>query len=76
MKSQVLFGLVCSLSVLTPVTLPAMAESLPVQQAYASTTGTVIPQSTAITVAFPANLVIDAKKDQDYPTTLMLAQPL
>jgi hypothetical protein len=78
MKSHLLLGLLCSLSVTIPTTLPAKAQSYPQpqpQQTYSSAS-TVIPQSTAITVAFPAQMVIDAKKEQDYPTTLMLAQPL
>jgi hypothetical protein len=76
MKGHLLFGLLCSLSIVTPITLPATAQPAPSIQAYSGTTNTVIPQSTAITVAFPANMVLDAKKEQDYPTTLMLAQPL
>jgi hypothetical protein len=76
MKSHLLLGLLCSLSVAVPTALPAAAQSVvPQVQAY-SGNNTVIPQSTAITVAFPAQMVIDAKKGQDYPTTLMLAQPL
>jgi hypothetical protein len=76
MKSHLLLGLLCSLSVTIPTTLPAKAQSYPQSQQTYSSTSTVIPQSTAITVAFPAQMVIDAKKEQDYPTTLMLAQPL
>jgi hypothetical protein len=75
MKSHLLLGLLCSVSVALPTALPAKAQSFSQpQQAYSATT--VIPQSTAITVAFPAQMLIDAKKEQDYPTTLMLAQPL
>lgn len=75
LKSRIAFGLLCSLSMVVPATLPAIAQTTPVIQSYSSF-NTTIPQSTAITVAFPANLVIDAKKEQDYPTTLILAQPL
>jgi hypothetical protein len=74
LKSRIAFGLLCSLMVV-PATLPAIAQTVPAMQSYSSS-NTTIPQSTAITVAFPANLVIDAKKEQDYPTTLILAQPL
>lgn len=76
MKSQLLLGLLCSLSIAIPTALPAKAQSYPQPQPGYSSNNTVIPQSTAITVAFPAQMVIDAKKEQDYPTTLMLAQPL
>jgi hypothetical protein len=75
LKSKVAFGLLCSLSMVIPATVPAIAQTVPAMQSYSSS-NTTIPQSTAITVAFPANLVIDAKKEQDYPTTLILAQPL
>jgi hypothetical protein len=74
MKRQLLYVLALSASVMVPTALPAAAQSLPVQSYGAS--ATVIPQSTALTVVFPANLTIDAKKEQDYPTTLLLAQPL
>jgi hypothetical protein len=76
MKRQLIYALALTASVIVPTTLPAAAESVPSYQSYSASGGTVIPQSTAITVAFPANMVIDAKKDQDYPTTLLLAQPL
>jgi hypothetical protein len=81
MTSRFLLGLLCSLSVAVPTALPAAAQSyVPQSQTYSSNTSntntTVIPQSTAITVAFPAQMVIDAKNEQDYPTTLLLAQPL
>jgi hypothetical protein len=75
LKSRLAFGLLCSLSMVIPATVPAIAQTVPAMQSYSSS-NTTIPQSTAITVAFPANLVIDAKKEQDYPTTLILAQPL
>jgi hypothetical protein len=75
LKSRIAFGLLCSLSMVIPATLPAIAQTAPTIQSYSSAS-TTIPQSTAITVAFPANLTIDAKKEQDYPTTLILAQPL
>ncbi len=75
LQSRIAFGLLCSLSMVVPATLPTIAQTVPVIQSYSSS-NTTIPQSTAITVAFPANLVIDAKKEQDYPTTLILAQPL
>ncbi|MGB8702707.1 MAG: hypothetical protein WCD18_25105 [Thermosynechococcaceae cyanobacterium] len=75
MKSTLVFGLLCSLSILTPAPLPATAQTVPMQSMNGGA-ATVIPQSTAITVAFPAQMVIDAKQEQDYPTTLMLAQPL
>ena len=75
MKRQLIYALALTASVMVPTALPAAAQSVP--QSYGSASaGTVIPQSTAITVVFPANMVIDAKKDQDYPTTLLLAQPL
>jgi hypothetical protein len=76
LKSRIAFGLLCSLSTVVPATLPAIAQTAPVMQSYSSSASITIPQSTAIAVAFPANLVIDAKKEQDYPTTLILAQPL
>jgi hypothetical protein len=77
MKRQLIYALALTASVMVPTALPAAAQSV-VPQSYGSSVsaGTVIPQSTAITVVFPANMVIDAKKDQDYPTTLLLAQPL
>jgi hypothetical protein len=75
MKRQLIYALALTASVMVPTALPAAAQSVP--QSYGSAAaGIVIPQSTAITVVFPANMVIDAKKDQDYPTTLLLAQPL
>jgi hypothetical protein len=76
LKSRIAFGLLCSFSTVVPATLPAIAQTAPVMQSYSSSASITIPQSTAIAVAFPANLVIDAKKEQDYPTTLILAQPL
>jgi hypothetical protein len=77
MKRQLIYALALSASVIVPTAiLPATAQSVPSYQSYSASGATVIPQSTAITVAFPANMVIDAKKDQDYPTTLLLAQPL
>jgi hypothetical protein len=76
MKRQLIYALALTASVIVPTTLPAAAQSVPSPQYYTASAGSVIPQSTAITVAFPANMVIDAKKDQDYPTTLFLAQPL
>jgi hypothetical protein len=76
LTSKIAFGLLCCLSMVVPATLPATAQTASVMQSYSSSASTTIPQSTAITVAFPANLVIDAKKEQDYPTTLILAQPL
>lgn len=80
MKRPLIYALALTASVIVPTTLPAAAQPVPSYQSYntsANTSaGSVIPQSTAITVAFPANMVIDAKKEQDYPTTLLLAQPL
>jgi hypothetical protein len=78
MKRQLIYALALSASVIVPAAvLPATAQSVTsYQSSYSASGATVIPQSTAITVAFPANMVIDAKKDQDYPTTLLLAQPL
>lgn len=77
MKRQLMYALALTAAVMVPTTLPAAAQSVPSTQAYdGASAGTVIPQSTAITVVFPANLTIDAKKEQDYPTTLLLAQPL
>ncbi|WP_404788595.1 hypothetical protein [Altericista sp. CCNU0014] len=75
MKRQLLYVLALSASVMVPTALPAAAQSVPSPQSY-DAPATVIPQSTALTVVFPANLTIDAKKEQDYPTTLLLAQPL
>lgn len=76
MKRQLIYALALTASVMVPTTLPAAAQSVPQLYGSSPSAGTVIPQSTAITVVFPANMVIDAKKDQDYPTTLLLAQPL
>ncbi len=75
MKRQLIYALALTASAMVPTALPAAAQSVPPSYGSASA-GTVIPQSTAITVVFPANMVIDAKKNQDYPTTLLLAQPL
>ncbi len=75
MKRQLIYALALTASVMVPTTLPAAAQSVPPLQSYGAS-ATVIPQSTALTVVFPANLTIDAKKEQDYPTTLLLAQPL
>jgi hypothetical protein len=77
MKRQLIYALALTASVMVPTTLPAAAQSFGSPQAYSgASAGSVIPQSTAITVVFPSNMVIDAKKEQDYPTTLLLAQPL
>jgi hypothetical protein len=76
MKRQLIYALALTASVMVPTTLPAAAQSVPQSYGSSASASTVIPQSTAITVVFPANMVIDAKKDQDYPTTLLLAQPL
>jgi hypothetical protein len=76
MKRQLIYALALTASVMVPTTLPAAAQSVSQSYGNSASAGTIIPQSTAITVVFPANMVIDAKKDQDYPTTLLLAQPL
>jgi hypothetical protein len=76
MKRQLIYALALTASVMVPTALPAAAQSVSQSYGGSASAGTVIPQSTAITVVFPANMVIDAKKDQDYPTTLLLAQPL
>jgi hypothetical protein len=75
MKRQLLYVLALSASVMVPTAMPAAAQFAPSPQSSGAAT-VIIPQSTALTVVFPANLTIDAKKDQDYPTTLLLAQPL
>ncbi|PZD73024.1 hypothetical protein C1752_02702 [Acaryochloris thomasi RCC1774] len=68
-------GVAIALSTITSVTLPAFAQSTPSSYQAASSVST-IPASTALTVTFPGNMVVNAKKKQDYPMTLFLAQPL
>lgn len=70
-------GLALALSTLTAVTLPSVtlpAAAQPAPRTAASTS--TIPASTALTVTFPNNMVVNAKKKQDYPMTLFLAQPV
>jgi hypothetical protein len=78
MHKQTLVGIALALSTLTSATLPVVAQ--PVTETYSATATSsnqsVIPASTALTVTFPNNMVVDAKKNQDYPMTLFLAQPV
>lgn len=68
-------GVAIALSTITSVNLPAIAQSAPSTHQATSSVST-IPASTALTVTFPSNMVVNAKKKQDYPMTLFLAQPL
>ncbi len=75
MYKQAAVGFALALSTLTTATLPAVAQSLPSSHQLSASSNT-IPASTALTVTFPSNMVVNAKKKQDYPMTLFLAQPL
>ncbi|MGF1600871.1 MAG: hypothetical protein ACFCU8_02425 [Thermosynechococcaceae cyanobacterium] len=76
MPKHTLVSIALALSTLTSATLPTVAQSVSGVQQVASSSQSVIPVSTALTVTFPNNMVVDAKKNQDYPMTLFLAQPL
>lgn len=84
MKSQFLFSLACSISLLGAVTVPASAQTVPsvppqptVQpQPPVVSQDITIPQDTAIIVSFPAPVTVDVGQKKDYPLTLPLASAI
>lgn len=82
MKKQSLsFALV--VAAMLPYTLSAFAEpTAPIRSAARSEVSTPvsrpaeIPQSAAIAIVFPNEITIDAGKQQDYPVTAILAEPI
>ncbi|MBD2440410.1 hypothetical protein [Nostoc sp. FACHB-110] len=78
MKTQTLFSLACSISLLGAVTLPAHAQPTPPQpsQPQAVSSEIAIPQDTAIIVSFPAPVTVDVGQKKDYPLTVPLASAI
>ncbi|WP_413174202.1 hypothetical protein [Anabaena azotica] len=75
MKTQMLLSLVCSVSLLGSLSLPAKSQEVPTPPPVVSQEIT-IPQDTAIIVSFPAPVTVDVGQKKDYPLTLPLASAI
>lgn len=76
MKKHTLLGTALVLFMSGPISLPASAEPTSPATPQVANQAPTIPQSTAIVVAFPSEVIFDAKQRQDYPATVLLAQPI
>jgi hypothetical protein len=78
MKTQMLFSLACSVSLLGAVTLPANAQNTPAiePQPQVATSEVTIPQDTAIIISFPAPVTVDVGQKKEYPLTVPLASAI
>ncbi|HIK05880.1 MAG TPA: hypothetical protein IGS40_14390 [Trichormus sp. M33_DOE_039] len=78
MKTQTFLSLVCSLSILGSLTLPATAQPVPTEpsQPQLVSPETSIPQDTALIVSFPAPVTVDVGQKKDYPLTVPLASAI
>jgi hypothetical protein len=78
MKTQTLFSLACSISLLGAVTLPVNAQPVLTEpsQPQAVSSEIAIPQDTAIIVSFPAPVTVDVGQKKDYPLTVPLASAI
>ncbi|MBW4562058.1 MAG: hypothetical protein KME32_13065 [Mojavia pulchra JT2-VF2] len=82
MKTQMLLSLACSISLLSSVTLPVIAQPVPTAtlqptvQPQAVVESITIPQDTAIIVSFPASVTVDVGQKKDYPLTVPLASAI
>ena len=76
MKPQALLNVALSLSLLGLTTLPAAANQPLPDSIQPTSQGAVIPQSTALIVVSPADVTLDAEKEQSYPIMLLTTQPI
>ncbi|MBD2450326.1 hypothetical protein H6G76_24840 [Nostoc sp. FACHB-152] len=78
MKTQTLFSIACSISLLGAVTLPVNAQPVLTEpsQPQAVSSEIAIPQDTAIIVSFPAPVTVDVGQKKDYPLTVPLASAI
>ncbi|MBK1986315.1 hypothetical protein A0J48_001895 [Sphaerospermopsis aphanizomenoides BCCUSP55] len=75
MKTQMLLSLVCSVSLLGSLSLPAKSQEVPTPPPVVSQEIT-IPQDTAIIVSFPAPVTVDVGQKKDYPLTVPLSSAI
>lgn len=76
MKLQALLNVALSLSLFGLTTLPAVANQPVANSIQPTSQGAVIPQSAALIVVLPADVTLDAGKEQSYPMMLFTAQPI
>lgn len=65
-----------TLSAFAEPTVPIRSAARPDVPAPVSRTVGVIPQSAAIAIVFPNEISVDAGKQQNYPVTALLAEPI
>ncbi|MBE9211468.1 hypothetical protein IQ247_01835 [Plectonema cf. radiosum LEGE 06105] len=77
MKSQILFSIATCITLLTSVSLPVVAETIPNPvQPTNNTNNITLAKNTAIIVSFPSSMTVDVSEKQDFPLTVFLTKAI